>query len=233
MSDNQSMAIPNHIGFIMDGNRRWAKEHGLSTFEGHQKGYKKVRTVLDWCINRGINVVTVFAFSTENWNRAKNEVSYLMELMYWAIKHELHELQKQKVKVNFLGRLEGLPSKLQNAMSELVDKTKNNSRAVLNIAINYGGRAEIIDAVKKIVADNPKPANIKESDFHKYLYADSVPDPDLIIRTSGEKRLSGFLLWEAAYAELFFTKKKWPEFSELDLDEAVNDFGQRKRNFGA
>ncbi|MFA6587878.1 MAG: polyprenyl diphosphate synthase [Patescibacteria group bacterium] len=232
MSDNQSMAIPNHIGFIMDGNRRWAKEHGLSTFEGHQNGYKKIRSVLDWCINRGIYVVTVFAFSTENWNRAKDEVSYLMELMHWAIKNELQELQKQKVKVNFLGRLDGLPIKLQKAMTDLVEKTKNNSRAVLNLAVNYGGRAEIIDAVKKIAIDNPKLTDVQERDINKFLYASSVPDPDLIIRTSGEKRLSGFLLWEAAYAELFFTKKKWPEFSELDLDEAVKDFGKRKRNFG-
>ncbi|RJO59126.1 di-trans,poly-cis-decaprenylcistransferase [Candidatus Parcubacteria bacterium] len=233
MLNTKQLAVPQHIGFIMDGNRRWAKERGLHTLEGHRRGYDNIKKVLQWCIDRGVKVVTVYAFSTENWNRPKNEVKYLMRLLAWAFKKELIDLQKKNVKVNFFGRLEGLPKNVQKELLVLLEKTKYNTKAVLNLAINYGGRAEILDAIKKLMKKSAEAFQLTELNFRNFLYNSSVPDPDLIIRTSGEQRLSGFLLWEAAYAELYFTKRKWPEFSEKDLDVAIEDFAQRKRNFGA
>ncbi len=225
--------IPNHVGFIMDGNRRWAKEHKLQTLEGHRRGYANMKRVLQWCIDRGIHMVTVYAFSTENWNRSKQEVSYLMRLFSLALKKELHEFHNNNVRLQVLGRIEGLPIFLQKEIHEAMEKTKSNTKAVLNMAINYGGRTEIVDAVKKLIIKKLRADQVTEETLKSFMYADGVADPDLIVRTSGVQRISNFLLWGAAYAELYFTPKKWPEFSEADLDIALEDYAQRKRNFGA
>ncbi len=229
----KATAVPNHVGFIMDGNRRWARERGLPTLEGHRRGYANMKRVLQLCMDRGVKVVTVFAFSTENWNRSKREVSYLMNLFSQAVKSELADFQKKNVRLRILGRLQGLPKKLQDQLQHAMEVTKTNTGAVLNMALNYGGRAEIVDAAQRIVQSGVNPAKLTETTFARFLYAGDAPDPDLIVRTSGEQRTSGFLLWEAAYAELYFTPTKWPAFSEKDLDKALEDFAQRKRNFGA
>jgi len=229
----KAQALPKHIGFIMDGNRRWAREHGLSTLEGHRRGYLNMRRVLQLCLDRGVKVVTVFAFSAENWNRSKREIGYLMRLFAEAVKNQLAEFDEKNVRLNIIGRLEGLPASLQRQLKSAMEKTKANTRAVLNMAVNYGGRAEIVDGVKRLVSKGLKVAQLDEQALGRALYAGDMPDPDLIIRTSGEQRLSGFLLWEAAYAELYFTPKKWPEFSEIELDKALADYANRKRNFGA
>lgn len=228
-----STAVPAHVGFIMDGNRRWAKAKGLPSVEGHRRGYANVKQVLQWCLDRGIRFVTVFAFSTENWNRSKHEVSYLMRLMNFAIQEMLKDLQKKNIRLQVIGRMEELPKNLQERLRHAIDVTKKNTKAILNIAVNYGGRAEIVDGVKRLLREGVRDAQVTEERLAKAMYNDVVPDPDLIVRTSGEQRLSGFLLWEAAYAELYFTPKKWPEFSEKDLDNALADYAQRKRNFGS
>lgn len=217
----------------MDGNRRWARERGLPTLEGHRRGYANMKRVLQMCMDRGVKVVTVFAFSTENWNRSKREVSYLMSLFSQAVKNELADFQKQNVRLRILGRLHGLPKKLQAQLQHAMEATKANTGAVLNMALNYGGRAEIVDAAKRILQSGVQPGKITEDSFARFLYAGDAPDPDLIVRTSGEQRTSGFLLWEAAYAELYFTPTKWPAFSEKDLIAAFADYAKRKRNFGA
>ncbi len=217
----------------MDGNRRWAKARGLPTLEGHRRGYTNMKRILQWCMDRGIYVVTVFAFSTENWNRPRKEVNYLMRLFSHALKQELAEFHRKQVRIVHLGRLDLLPKYLQKQINNAMEVTKKNTKAVLNLALNYGGRAEIVDAVKRMMKKGLTAAQVNEATVAKYLYGIGVTDPDLIVRTSGEQRISGFLLWEAAYAELYFTPKKWPEFSEADLDKALADYARRKRNFGA
>lgn len=224
--------MPQHIGIIMDGNRRWARAKGLPTFEGHRVGVETFKKVGQWCLERGIKYLTVFTFSTENWNRPEKEIDYLFELFKSILRNEIDALDKKGVRFNILGRIEGFPKVLQQEMRQAMAKTKKNVKAIFSLALNYGGRAEIVDAVKKIVAKGVKPEKITEEFFGKYLYAPEIPDPDLIIRTSGELRTSGFLLWEAAYSELYFCDKYWPDFSEKDLDGAIEEFGRRQRRFG-
>jgi undecaprenyl diphosphate synthase len=224
--------MPQHIGIIMDGNRRWARAKGLPTFEGHRIGVETFKKVGQWCLERGIKYLTVFTFSTENWNRPEKEIDYLFELFKSILRNEIDALDKKGVRFNVLGRIEGFPKVLQQEMRRAMAKTKKNAKAIFSLALNYGGRAEIVDAVKKIIAKRVKPERITEEFFGKFLYAPEIPDPDLIIRTSGELRTSGFLLWEAAYSELYFCDKYWPDFSEKDLDEAIEEFGLRQRRFG-
>jgi undecaprenyl diphosphate synthase len=223
---------PKHIGIIMDGNRRWAKAKGLPTFEGHRQGVETFKKVGQWCLDRGIKYLTVFTFSTENWNRPKNEINYLLKLFKSILRNEIDKLDRKGVRFNVVGRIEGFPKILQQEMHRAMAKTKDNVKAIFSLALNYGGRAEIVDAVKKIIANGLKPERITEELFGKYLYSPEIPDPDLIIRTSGELRTSGFLLWEAAYSELYFCDKYWPDFSEKDLDTAIEEFGRRQRRFG-
>ena len=225
-----SEPILTHLGIIMDGNRRWAKKRGLPTLMGHKKGYNKILKVGDWCLDREIKVLTVWAFSTENWKRSKKEVDYLMNLLRKGLENEIKKLNKKTVKVQILGRLSQLPKDLQKACKEIMELTKNNTKAILNIAINYGGQAEIIDAVNSMIKDKVKKAT--PSVFQKYLYDPKMPPPDLIIRTSFEYRTSGFLLWEAAYSELYFCQNPWPAFTEKDLDEALAEYQKRNRRFG-
>jgi len=219
-----------HLGFIMDGNRRWAKEKKLPTLLGHKKGYETAINVVKWCVNRGIKVITLYAFSTENWNRSKEEISYLMELSEKAVKEQINELHKKEIKVQYLGRLTELSKKLQKIFTEAMALTKNNKKATLNMAFNYGGQPEIIDAINGLIKKGIR--NVTPEILQKFLYDPDMPAPDLIIRTSGEMRTSGFLLWEAAYSELYFTKTYWPAFSEKDLDLAIESFNHRQRRFG-
>ncbi len=224
--------IPQHIGIIMDGNRRWAKERGLPSLEGHHQGYEKLKEIAKLCFRRGVKVLTVFAFSTENWDRSKEEVSYLMALLKRAVKEALDEFHKDNIRMKISGRINQLSKDLQEAITETVEKTRNNTKGILNLALNYGGRPEIIDAIKEIIDKNIPAQKIDEKIVKENLYMSDLPDPELIIRTSGEKRLSGFLLWESAYSELYFSKKYWPDFNEKDLDEALKEYDRRERRFG-
>lgn len=224
--------IPNHLGIIMDGNRRWAKEQDLPSFEGHRRGYNKLKEAGEWCLDRGIKVLTVFAFSTENWKRSKKEVSCLMDLLHRALTKEIKEYMRRDVRVRMIGRRQGLSKKMIKAADELWQKTQNNSRGLLQLAINYGGQAEIVDAARALIKKGKPAEEITEEDFAKHLYAPDVPPLDIIIRTSGEQRLSGFMTWQSAYSELYFTKKHWPDFSEEDLDEALAWYASRGRRFG-
>jgi len=219
-----------HLGIIMDGNRRWAKARRLLSFEGHRAGYNKIEEVLNWCNDAGIKILTLFVFSTENWKRSKEEVDFLMKILYRAFTKDVKKLHQHNVCVRVIGRKEGMPEKVKKAMLEAEALTKNNAASVLNLAINYGGRSELIDAFNKI-AKNPS-QKITEDLISKNTYTAGLPDPDLIIRTSGEYRLSGFLTWQSAYSELHFTKHHWPEFSKKDFDGALADFADRQRRFG-
>lgn len=213
----------------MDGNRRWAKAHGLPAFEGHRRGYEKLKEVGEWCVDRGVNVLTVYAFSIENWNRATDEVSYLMDLFYRALHTEIDDFMRRNIRVRVMGRREGLPEKVRRATDDAEERTKNNTRGTLQLAVNYGGRAEIVDAVRVLASHG---ADITEETISANLYAPEVAPPDLIIRTSGEHRLSGFLTWESVYSELYFTDTQWPDFSEADLDAALAWYASRDRRFG-
>ena len=214
----------------MDGNRRWATTRRLPFFEGHRAGYKKIEDVLRWCRDAGIKILTLYAFSTENWQRSKKEVDFLMKLFYLALTKDIKKLHKNKVCVRVIGREEGLSKKLQQAIKKAEALTKNNTAAILNLAINYGGRLELVDAFNKILKNPPK--EITEDLISQNIYTADLPDPDLIIRTSGERRLSEFLTWQSAYSEFYFIKRHWPEFSKEDFDDALNDFANRQRRFG-
>jgi len=224
--------IPKHIAIIMDGNRRWAREKGLPVFAGHKQGVNTLKKVGDFCIKQGIKYLTVWAFSTENWERSKEEVNYLLGLMKEVVINELDEFHDRGAKINFFGGLEDFPVDLRKALGKATEKTKNNKKIFLNVAINYGGRTEIIRAVKKIINRGLSANQVTEEVFAKNLYTDNLSDPDLIIRTSGEQRTSGFLPWQSDYAELYFCKKYWPDFSEKDLQAALDEFQRRRRNFG-
>lgn len=221
-----------HLGIIIDGNRRWAKEKGLTSLEGHRQGYKKVKEVIRWCKERGIKIITLYLFSTENWNRAPVEVNFLMKLLNFGLKKEIKELNKEGAKLRVIGQKERLSPGLQKTIKKAEDITKNNKEMVVNLAISYGGRTEIVEAVRKIIKEGVSPEKVDESKIGDYLYTGGLPDPELIIRTSGEQRLSNFLIWQSAYAELYFTKKYWPDFTEKDLDQALKDYASRQRRFG-
>lgn len=222
-----------HLGIIMDGNRRWAKQRGLPTLEGHRRGYATFKKVGDWCLDRGIEVITIYSFSTENWNRSKKEVGYLMKLLTTALSNEVDELHRKNIRVTVIGRIKELPDHLQKRIAEAMELTKNNTRGTLQLAINYGGRLEIVDAVKKIMRTAKSASAITEQSLSAAMYTAGQPDPDLIIRTSGEHRLSGFLTWQGVYSELLFIEKNWPDFTERDLDNALVEYSRRQRRFGA
>lgn len=233
MTKKNSNNVPKHIGIIMDGNRRWAKEKGLPVIKGHYHGlYDALIPLLDACIKRKIKYTTLFAFSAENWSRPKKEVNYLLLLFKKIVEDELETFHKKGVKFNFLGRLEDFPKNLQKLAEKAVERTKNNTKIICNICASYGGKAEIVDATKKIIKAGISPDELNEKVFQKFIYGPNLPNPDLIIRTSGEQRLSGFMLWQSDYAELYFTPVMWPDFNEKELDEAILDFQNRKRRFG-
>lgn len=227
------LKIPRHIGIILDGNRRWAKAHGLPSLEGHRKGYDNLKDITKAAINRGVEFVSAFVFSTENWNRTPVEVKYLMNLAHRMLTRDVMELNQENIKVIWLGNAERLSKKLQEAIKHAEESTRNNSRGTLAICFNYGGQQEIVDAAKNLIDRGIEAAKINIETFAEQLYAAVVPPLDLLIRTSGEQRTSGFMLWRAAYAELYFVDKHWPDFSEADLDAALTEFAKRQRRFGS
>lgn len=222
-----------HLAIILDGNRRWARERGLPTFEGHRVGYERIKDVSRWCLERNIKILTVYAFSTENWNRSKEEVKYLMTLMNKAFSEELDELNKLGFKINIIGSRDRISRTIKKNIEKIENETKNNKKAILNICFNYGGRLEIVEAVKKIVEEGIEVDKINEELISKYIWFKGQPEPDLIVRTSGEKRLSGFLTWTSVYSELYFPRCYWPDFDEKELDKAIKEFNKRNRRFGA
>ncbi len=224
------MKIPNHLGIIIDGNRRWAEEKGLPAFEGHKEGLETVKKTVTWCKERGIKILTLFVFSTENWKRSKKEVGYLMKLLKQAFsKENVQQIYKKEIKVRVIGQREGLARLLQKSIKEVEKLTKNNQKMILNFALSYGGRAEIVQAFKNIIKKKLPLKEITEDVVSQNLW---TSDLDLIIRTGKEQRISNFLIWQGAYSELYFSKKYWPDFTEKDLDMILRDFARRQRRFG-
>ena len=221
-----------HIAIIMDGNRRWARERNLPSAVGHKKGVDALKTTLRACNDFGIKYLTVYAFSTENWNRKKEEVEFLMELLALTIQNELQEMHSEGVVIKFIGDLTRLNQKLQKILNNAMEVTKNNTGVNFQIAFNYGARDEIVNAVKSIATEGIKPDDITEEVISEHLYTKGIPDPDLLIRTGGEKRISNYLLWQIAYAEILVTKQYWPEFNRESLADAVEEFHNRQRRFG-
>lgn len=221
-----------HIAIIMDGNRRWAKEKNLPSAMGHKKGVDALKTTLRACKDFGIKYLTVYAFSTENWKRKKEEVDFLMELLAITLTNELAEMHSEGVVISFIGDISKLSDKLQKILANSVETTKNNSGVHLQIAFNYGARDEIVHAVKSIVEKGVKSEDITEEMISENLYTKNIPDPDLLIRTGGEKRISNYLLWQIAYSEILVTDEYWPEFGRDSLAEAVEEFKNRQRRFG-
>jgi len=224
--------IPSHLGIIIDGNRRWARERGLPTFEGHRRGLERIKELINWAKKRGVKILTFFVFSTENWKRSKREVDYLMKLLQKGLddfKKNLKRINQEGIKIKVIGQKEQLPKNLQKTIEEVEGLTKNNKEMVLNFALSYGGRAEIVQAIKNIIKKKIPPEKINEETIKENLWTSDV---DLIIRTGKEQRISNFLIWQAAYSELYFSPKYWPDFTEKDLDEALQDFSHRQRRFG-
>jgi undecaprenyl diphosphate synthase len=228
----KTAGIPRHVAIIMDGNGRWAEQHGLSRLEGHRAGVRNIRPVLERLNARGVAFVTLYAFSTENWNRPKEEVDGLLALLLDSIEKEALELHKNGVRIRHIGSLEGLSNDLQRKIRQAIKLTSQNKGMTLGFAFNYGGRAEILEAVRRLVAEGTGPEDVAEEGFGRYLYTHGFPDVDLMIRTSGEMRTSNFLIWQAAYAELYFTPVLWPDFDAGELDRALEEYGRRRRRFG-
>lgn len=224
--------MPRHIGIIMDGNRRWARRRGLPTLEGHRRGYDKLKEAGEWCLNRGVKVLTFFAFSVDNWNRSQEEVTYLMNLIHHALTKEADEFVRRNIQLRIIGRRAGLPDNVRVAADTIEERTKDGKRGLVQLAVNYSGHTEIIDAAQAISRAGIPADKITEELFAANLYAPDVPPVDLIIRTSGEQRLSGFLTWQSIYSELYFLEKYWPDFSEHDLNVALTWFSERGRRFG-
>ncbi len=228
--------LPKHLAIIMDGNGRWAKQKGFLRAFGHENGTKSVRLTVETCAKLGIENLTLYAFSTENWNRPKLEVDTLMKLLISSLKNELQTLVDNNIKLNTIGNLDLLPKSAQKELLDVIEKTKNNTRMILTLALSYGSREEILNAVK-IISDKVKNNiisidRIDESIINEHLYTQNLPDVDLLIRTSGEHRISNFLLWQIAYSELYFTDVLWPDFQENDLYEAIISYQKRERRFG-
>jgi len=222
--------IPHHLGIIIDGNRRWAKERGLPALEGHRRGLERLKELIDWSKERGIKVLTLFVFSTENWKRSKVEVNYLIRLFEQALsKKNIQKIHQEGIKIRVIGQRERLPGSLQKTIKDVEELTKSNKGMVLNFALSYGGRAEIVEAIKNVIKKKIPLEKITEDMISQNLWTSDV---DLIIRTGKEQRISNFLIWQAAYSELYFCPKYWPEFSEKDLDRALQQYACCQRRFG-
>jgi len=229
--------VPQHIVLFPDGNRRWAKERGMDTLQGHKVGYEKLVSLVDWCQARGVKALTAFGFSTENWNRTEREVSYLMRLLETGLlehlkKYGTRKAKERGIRVLVIGQKERLPESLQKVIAEVEETTRDSDKFFLTLGISYGGRWDIVQAAQKIMAEGMNPSNLTEEMFSEYLSTAGLPNPDLVIRAGGEQRFSNFLLWQSAYAELYFYPKYWPEFTEQDLDEAIAEYQKRQRRFG-
>jgi undecaprenyl diphosphate synthase len=223
---------PTHIAIIMDGNGRWAKKRGLPRLAGHRAGTENLRVILRACVEFKIKILTIYAFSTENWGRPESEVKGLMAILRDVIDRELQELNEEGVQLRHLGDLSRVAPDLQRKVLHAIDLTKDNDKLILNVAFNYGGRAEIVHAIKQIMRDGHRPEDVDEALVSHYLYTSDLPDPDLIVRTSGELRLSNFLIWQGAYAEYYSAPVYWPDFNREELRKALIHFGQRDRRFG-
>lgn len=234
---NNIPSLPTHIGIIMDGNRRWAKLQGKPVGLGHKEGAKTLEKIVRYANQIGLKYITVYAFSTENWKRSEEEVSGLMMLLQNYLTDYAKRADTENIKIKVLGDITALSEGMQTSIKNCMERTKNNTGVTFSIALNYGGRTEIQHAIKKIAKDlreeKIKEEEINEELINKYLYTKDMPDPDLIIRTSGEQRLSGFLTWQSVYSELYFTTKNWPDFSEKDLSDAIQEYNKRTRKFGA
>ncbi len=224
--------LPNHIAFIMDGNGRWAEQHGLPRLEGHRAGIESARSVIECLGEYHIGYVTLYSFSTENWQRPEDEVRGLLKILKESIGKETAEFHKRGIRIRHLGRLEELPLHLKLAIKRAVELTKNNTQMTLSFAFNYGSRLEILDAVRSIITEGIPPRDIDDKLFNSYLYTTGLPDVDLVIRTGGDLRISNFLLWQSAYSEYYFTEVLWPDFNTEELEKALVSYSQRQRRFG-
>ena len=234
--DETAKIVPTHLGFIVDGNRRWAKEHGLPSSEGHRRGYEVLKKIAYVCKDRGIEYMSAYIFSTENWGRSANEVGYLMKLFLFAFRHDMRKFIDDGFRIVFLGRRDRVSQEILDIMDEAETESAGNSDATLAIHFNYGGHAEIIDAARHLAADvqsgRADLAEMTDDKFRQYLYHPEVPDMDMMVRTSGEQRVSGFALWRIAYSELMFLDKKWPDMTEADIDTIIAEYSHRNRRFG-
>ncbi len=233
VADAGSDPVPGHVAIIMDGNGRWAERQGLPRHVGHQRGVSNIRRVVELLAQRGVRVVTLYAFSTENWRRPTDEVDSLMAILAEQIEPQTRELHKAGVKLVHLGDMSPLDPALQESIRQAQSITEHNDGVTVNIAFNYGGRDEILQAVRRMLADGVLPEDVDETLFNQYLYTDGCPDPDLIIRTGGEQRLSNFLIWQAAYSEYYHTPALWPDLDADELDRALSAYGKRQRRFGS
>ena len=225
-------AVPVHVGIILDGNRRWAKAQGLPTLEGHRQGYQTLKVIAKAAFERGVKYVTAYVFSTENWNRNQKEVNYLMDFAFKAATRDLEELHKDNIKVVWIGSADRVSEKIEKVIKKAEETTKYNTRGTIALCFNYGGQQELVDAVRKIIAQDLEPSEITTDNLYESLYAPEIPPIDLLIRTSGEQRLSGFMMYRATYAELYFIDKYWPDFSSGDLDKALDEYAARERRLG-
>jgi undecaprenyl diphosphate synthase len=224
--------IPYHVAIIMDGNGRWAKERGLSRTTGHREGIKRIKEIVKEAKKIGIKILTIFAFSTENWNRPKKEIDFLFSYLNDFLDNYKKELMREDIKLRVIGRRDRIKKKIIKKIEEIEKLTKNNKGFIFNIALDYGGRWDIVEAARKILKEGEKLEEINEDDFKNYLSLGNLPDPDLLIRTSGEQRISNFLLWHLAYTEFYFPKVWWPDFDKKELKKAVEVYSQRERRFG-
>ena len=232
MEEKKLEEVPRHVAIIMDGNGRWAQARGLPRLAGHRAGTENLRPVLEASAELGIEILTIWAFSTENWRRPETEVRGLLRILRLMIRRELRELHRQGVRLNHIGQLDRLPESLRAQVREAIELTKENERIVLNVAFDYGGRAEIVRAVQRIIQDGVPAEAVDEELLSSYMYTAGQPDPDLIIRTGGELRTSGFMLWQSAYTEYYITPTFWPDFGRQELYQALVEFGHRDRRFG-
>ena len=231
-STDSDVIAPLHVAIIMDGNGRWAVSRGLDISDGHQAGFENLQRVVADCAKRGVRYLTMFAFSTENWDRPESEVNGILELAIAVIAYEAKQLHENGVRIKHLGRIERLSTELREELEQAVDLTANNTGLTLGIAFDYGGRAEIVDAVKNLMVDGVAPGDISEEKFGEYLYTSDMPEVDLMIRTGGDYRISNFLLWQTAYSEFYFPDVLWPDFHGEHIDQAFESFSERQRRFG-
>ena len=228
----ESVDVPHHVAVIMDGNGRWAAQRGLRPTDGHRAGTENIRAAIEAFAERGVRCLTLFAFSTENWKRPRPEVRGLLRILSATIDREVQPLHEAGIQLRYIGRLDALDARLRRKIDQAIELTRRNDRMTVCVAFNYGSRAELVDAVRRMVADGVNPDDVSERMLSDYLYTRELPDPDLIVRTGGDQRVSNFLLWQAAYAEYVFTDTYWPDFGERDVDLALTAYAQRTRNFG-
>lgn len=229
---SSDITIPSHLGLILDGNRRWARAQGLPTLEGHKRGYENLKTIVEAAHDRGVKYVSAYVFSTENWNRDKEEVDYLMNLLKWVVKNEVKEMHKKGVRVLWLGSRDHMSAQLVKDIEAAERLTQDNEKGTLALCLNHGGHREVAEAVRRIIAAGMRPQDVNEELISAHIDGPDLPPIDLIVRTSGEKRLSNFMLWRSAYSELIFRDEPWPDFTVDSLQECLLEYSQRQRRFG-